>query len=385
MLGYDNQRRNNYFHFLEVKRWNKLKWIDEAALEKLVASLMPRYEPTNLFVSIGLFILTCIIISAGVGFAALIFIDIIDSNSGWLLSLLGALALLFVLQKFVINEKHQFGSGADEATLYSSLVFFHLAFLLLFESLFDSPLSISIFYSVLLGVPAFLYRDRLLTAAAFLSVYAIIFFLAYNIGGIMTLLIPFLLMCLSFFGYRISERKIEKSTDQASEQCWEVINWISIAMFYVSGNYLVVMELSKELGLADAFPFFVKIIFMLLTGTIPLAYIYFGLIKRKLALLNAGLIAVALSLMTIRYYHEMMPIEYALILGGVIILAIVWLALKYWQEDKLGITAKADEELDSGLKIESLVLDQTFGKIDSTSTYSGDGGKFGGGGASGGF
>uniref|UniRef100_UPI00404B2C4F hypothetical protein n=1 Tax=Fulvivirga sp. TaxID=1931237 RepID=UPI00404B2C4F len=87
----------------------------------------------------------------------------------------------------------------------------------------------------------------------------------------------------------------------------------------------------------------------------------------------------------VRYYHSIMPIEYALILGGAIILGIVWLALKFWQEDKLGVTTKADEDLDSGLKIESLVLDQTFGKIDSTNTFSGEGGKFGGGGASGNF
>ncbi|MTI39596.1 hypothetical protein [Fulvivirga lutimaris] len=385
MLGYDKQRRDNYFHFLEVKRWGKLKWIDDEALDKLITALSPRYEPTNLFVSIGLFILTCIIISAGVGFASLIFIEVIDSNSGWFLSLVGALILLFVLQKFVINEKHQFGSGADEATLYSCLGFFHLTFILLFENLFDSALFISIFYFILLGVPAFIYKDRLLTAGAHLALFAVVFFLAYNIGGIMTLLIPFLLMGLSFFGFTFSEKRIVSSTDQATEQCWEVINWISIAMFYLSGNYLVVMELSKELGLADAFPFFVKILFMILTAAIPIAYIYFGLIIRNLALLNIGLIAVALSVMTVRYYHEVMPIEYALILGGAIILGIVWLALRFWKEDKLGVTAKADEDLDSGLKIESLVLDQTFGKIDSTNTFSGEGGKFGGGGASGNF
>lgn len=385
MLGYDKQRRHHYFHFLEVKRWGKLKWVEDEALEKLITALNPRYEPTNLFVSIGLFILTCIIISAGIGFAALIFIDVIDSNSSWFLSLIGALLLLFVLQKFVINERHQFRSGADEATLYSSLLFFHLTFFLLFENLFDSTLFISSFYFILLGVPAYIYKDRLLTAGAYLSLFALVFFSAYNIGGIMTLLIPFLLLGLSFFGFKLSDKKINASTDHASEQCWEVVNWISIAMFYTGGNYLVVMELSQELGLADAFPVFVRIIFMILTAAIPLSYIYFGLIKRNLALLNIGLIAVALSVMTVRYYHSIMPIEYALILGGAIILGIVWLALKFWQEDKLGVTAKADEDLDSGLKIESLVLDQTFGKIDSTNTFSGEGGRFGGGGASGNF
>lgn len=385
MLGYDKQRRDHYFHFLEVKRWAKLKWINEQVLEQLNSALKPKYEPTNLFVSIGLFILTCIIISAGIGFASLILIEAIDSSSAWFLSLLAAIILLLILQKFVIGEKHQFGSGADEAALYSSLLFFHLAFLLLFERLLDEPLIFCIFYVLLLGVPAFIYKDRLLTAGAYLSVYGVVFFAAYKLGGFMTLLIPFLLMGFSYLGFRTSEKKISDSSDYASEHCWEVVNWISIAMFYVGGNYLVVMELSKELGLADAFPFVVKVIFMILTALIPIAYIYFGLLKRNLAMLNVGLIAVALSIMTVRYYHQIMPIEYALILGGIAILAIVWLALNYWKEDKMGITANPDEDVDSGLKIESLVLDQTFGKVDSTNTYSGEGGKFGGGGASGNF
>ena len=385
MLGYNKERRNNYFHFLEIKKWVKLNWIDEITFEKINETLRPRYEQTHLFVGIGLFMLTCIIISAGIGFAALIFSDIIDSDSIWIPSVLASLALLFILQKYVIQEKQQFASGADEATLYASLLFFTISFFLLFDNGIDEPLVVFIYYFFLFGLPAYFYKDRLLTACASFSLYAVVFFTAFKLGGFMTLFIPFLLMGFAAGSFKFSLNKLASSDNSASEKCWEVVHWISIAVFYLGGNYLVVMELSTTLDLADAFPLFVKIIFIILTALIPIGYIYFGLKKRNLALLNIGLIAVTASIMTARYYHQVMPIEYELILGGVILLGIVWFALKYWKEDKMGITIKPDADLDSGLKIESLVLDQTFGKIEGTSTFSGDGGKFGGGGASGNF
>lgn len=385
MFGYNKERRNNYFHFLEIKRWVKLNWIDDKTFENINESLKPKYEQTNLFIEIGLFILTFVIISAGVGFAALLFSDLLDSKSVWFLSFLASMSLLFILQKYLINEKQQFASGADEATLYASLLFFALSFFLLFENLFDEPLAVFIFHFFLFGMPAYIYKDRLLTACASFSLDAIVFFAAYNLGGFMTLFIPFLLMGVAAGSYKISSAKIDSSDDNATEQCWEVVNWISMVVFYLGGNYLVIMELSKSLDLADTFPLFINIIFMILTALIPLGYIFYGLKKKKLAMLNLGMAAVALSIMTLRYYHEILAIEYELIIVGIAILGIAWLAVKYWEEDRMGITAKPDEDLDSELKIESLVLDETFGKIDSTQSFSGDGGKFGGGGASGNF
>jgi hypothetical protein len=386
MLGYNKQKRANFFHIEVVEKWRNRKWITDQEFKNLSDKLMPRYEHSNIFVNIGLFILTVIIISAGLGLIVLLFHDAIDFDNFWFSSLLTASLLFFLLQKFVIGDKNQFRTGADDAMLYASMLFAFGFFFFLFEdSIFDSGISVSLFFIIFFGVPAVIYLDRLLTAMTVFSLLAFLFFLLFKLGNTAAMFIPFVMMVISAAGYFISTKKMLTAKNKAIEECIEIIYWISIGVFYLSGNYWVVIELSNELGLGSAFPLPIQLFLYAFTIVVPLLYIYFGLKRKEMSLLNAGLGAVAISVLTIRYYHQLLSIEYALILGGMVLLGVAYAAMKYWAIERNGITLEPDEDVDSGLKLESLIIAESFGKSEVDSGFEGQGGEFGGGGASGDF
>ncbi|HNP18685.1 MAG TPA: hypothetical protein PKL31_09650 [Fulvivirga sp.] len=384
MIGYDRQKRANYFHFDEIGKWKKQGWISDAEYRMLDEKLMPRYDSTNFFIRIGLFLLTTVILSAGIGFGGLLVSGIISNSNAWFFCLMAAGGCITVLQKIVIEERNQFRSGMDDAALYGGLQFIFLAFFLLLEDIFfNDPLMISVFCFFFFLVPTRIYLDRLLTAITVFSAYAIFFFALDKLDGLWAA--PFLMMAVSAIFYVASKKAIDNTKGLAHEECWWVVKWIAIVMFYAAGNCFVVIELSVELlGIADssAVPF--KWLFYIFTVLVPAAYIYFGLQKKHLALLNIGLLAVAVSVFSIRYYHNYVPIELILIIGGLFLIAIAWLALRYWKTDRKGITIKPDEVADQ-LIVESLIIDQTLGVQDAPSGFEGGGGKFGGGGASGEF
>jgi hypothetical protein len=386
MLGYNKQKRSNFFHIDVVKKWKNRMWITDQDFDTLSNKLIPRYEHSNIFVNIGLFILTVIIISAGLGFFGLLFNELIDFDNFWFSSLFTASLLFFLLQKIVIDGKNQFRTGADDAMLYAIMLFAFGFFFFLFEdSIYDSEISVSLFFIIFFGAPAFIYLDRLLTAMTVFSLLAFLFFLLFKLGNTAAMFIPFVMMVISAAGYFISTKKMLTAKNKAIEECIEIIYWIAIGVFYLSGNYWVVIELSHELGLGSAFPLPIRLFLYAFTIVVPLLYIYFGLKRKEMSLLNAGLGAVAISVLTIRYYHQLLSIEYALILGGLVLLGVAYAAMKYWVNERNGITLEPDEDVDSGLKLESLIIAESFGKSDVDTGFEGQGGEFGGGGASGDF
>jgi uncharacterized membrane protein YgcG len=386
MIGYDRNKRNNFFHNSEIMRWKKQGWISDQEFKTVDEKLMPRYEHTNFFIRAGLFLLTVVIISAGLGLCTLFVSNIISESNGWFFSLLAAGVLFLLLQTLVIGKRNQFRSGMDDAALYSGLLFLFIAFILLFEdSLFDDELRASIFFLAFFSIPAVIYLDRLLVAITVLTIYGVSFIIINKLGGLWA--VPFIMMIISAVLYAVSKKAGVKTTSKAVEQCWDIVLWIAIAMFYVSGNCFVVIELSIELlKVEDASGVPFQWVFYVFTVVVPMLYIFFGLYKKQLSLLNIGLLAVAVSVMSILYYHDVMTFEYTLILGGVVLIAVAWLALHYWKKDNNGITLKPDEDTIDGLNLESLIVIQTLGnQTDSAESFEGGGGEFGGGGASGQF
>jgi hypothetical protein len=123
------------------------------------------------------------------------------------------------------------------------------------------------------------------------------------------------------------------------------------------------------------------------TILIPLIYVYFGLKKKNDILLGCGLILIAVSVATIRYYHAIMPLDIALILSGVMLLIICRLAYLYLKTPRHGIKYEKNEGEDPWLSkdVEAMVIAQALAQQHAPvhqkhNTGFGEG-KFGGGGA----
>jgi hypothetical protein len=57
----------------------------------------------------------------------------------------------------------------------------------------------------------------------------------------------------------------------------------------------------------------------------------------------------AYSIFTIRYYHQLLPIEVALVIGGIALFLVAYLSIKRLQFRETGLTFKPDRGSDSSL------------------------------------
>jgi hypothetical protein len=171
-----------------------------------------------------------------------------------------------------------------------------------------------------------------------------------------------------------------------------VLKGFSLLLFYLSGNYLVVRELAGVL-LNTEIPVGTEIplapFFYAFTLAVPVLYIVYALRQKSRLLLWIGLLALAFSVFTIRYYHHFLPPAVALTLGGVLLFMVAYFAIKKLKDKTTGITFQPDRSANGNLAMaETLITVAQFGQkaaVASDSNSGFGGGGFSGGGSEGGY
>jgi hypothetical protein len=97
-------------------------------------------------------------------------------------------------------------------------------------------------------------------------------------------------------------------------------------------------------------------------------------------LLIIGLLAVVFSIFTYRFYFSVLPIEWALTLGGILLIFGAILIIRYLRKPKFGISDEPTNEKSFG-NISTLITAQILGKSPEPKGINFGGGDFGGGGA----
>jgi hypothetical protein len=130
---------------------------------------------------------------------------------------------------------------------------------------------------------------------------------------------------------------------------------------YAAGNYLVVREGNAELlgGGSPSQQIPLAPLFYAFTAGIPLLYIVLSLRRHDRLLLTMGLLTLAFSTYTLRYYRSLLPPEIAATLGGAVLLLGALAALRYLLTPRHGLTAAADKDATPQFNLESLVVAQT--------------------------
>src|SRR6478735_6374118 len=155
------------------------------------------YSP-NLFIRIGLFLLTAVISLMGFGIFCLMILNSSDKGFGTMTIIYGLLT--YGGLEFIIHDKKHFRSGIDDA-----LMLFSLGFIITGVNLLADPVSSYLGQSILVFVPAFYFLLRfgnvLMAGIAFLSFISIVFFVFMRMGDVAKYVMPFLLMAISLFIY----------------------------------------------------------------------------------------------------------------------------------------------------------------------------------------
>lgn len=358
----------------------------KAILEKYPVGL---YTP-NIFIRVGLFLLTGVICSFAYGLISLIISssDIIFTPGYFLF--LGIIT--YVALELVVKNINHFRSGVDDALIWYSSGLILSAFYLYTDKgdwMIQQDLAIAGFMVALGTYYSLRFADVLMTIATFLSFIAYIF-IAWNkipIWGMATM--PFLMMAIGLLSYLISRFNISKPLTIHYTNCLLALQVLSLLLLYLAGNYFVVQTLGNETAPTENARVPFAPFFWAWTILIPFLYLGIGIKKKDVVLLRTGLLLVAAAAFTFRNYYHVMPIDVTLSIIGAVLLLGAYLIMRYLKTPKHGFTYEVldEENIMDKLKIESLIVSETFSGTPATpdpGTHFG-GGNFGGGGASSNF
>lgn len=361
---------------------NNLITADE--LQQIKEKYPVHFYTPNFFIRIGLFILTVIIVSFSFSLFSVIFMSSIENAMKGLLLFFSLLT--YAALEFMIEKNNHYKSGVDDALMWNSAGMFLASLMLIIDS---GALTNCILTFLVSFYCSARFADRIMSAVAFLSFLAILFFLFTDHLGISKAIIPFVLMAASAAVYLLMTRLEKKTNLKNYEHCFTVIIICSLLSFYAAGNYYVVREVNNvmfHLTNDGSLPF--GWLFWILTVLIPILYIIRGVQKKDVIFLRIGVLLIAAMIFTIRYYYSILPIEIVMTLAGPVLLILSYVLINYLKQPKFGFTYS---ELNSANKdekslIESLVIVETLGQqAKPADTTKFGGGSFGGGGAGGEF
>nr|WP_068890185.1 hypothetical protein [Pedobacter panaciterrae] len=392
MIIYNNVWLANLLVREEAQRARKVEAISIDEQKKIDDMYPVGFYTPNIFIRIGLFILTCIIVSFSIGLFMLMVSDF-KINDTWGFFLFFGIITYLALEAMVRTSNH-FKSGVDDALMWISGGLLLTTFILLqADANPDFPYSrISFFVFLLALFYALRFTDMLMTAISLLALIATIFFVWKDLFSWGMSTMPFLIMLASSGLYFLSKRSVGKQLTIYYTNCLYVVQIISLLVLYLAGNYYIVQSLSPaNAGVYNStepqpvpFGFF----FWLWTILVPFIYVTLGIKNKDTIILRTGLLLIAAAAFTFRNYYHVMPIEGGLSIVGIVLLSVCYGVIKYLKTPKYGFTyedLEQDHFMDK-IKVESLIVSETFSgtQPQSDSTRFG-GGDFGGGGASGNF
>lgn len=387
MLAYNSNTLDN----LEIKEEAEIALrkdcIDVATYKAIEAAHPVNFYTPNPIIKIGLFILTTIIICFSLGLLTLMTLDALRSERGFAGLCIFAGVACYVALELFIREKKLFRAGVDDALLWGTVLLLISSLIAYdFDHVSMTTWCLVTFIVTLLATLRF--ADMVMAGAAFLAFLGLVFSLLIKLGPVSKTVTPFVVMALSLAVYFIVRRWMKQVAFRHYKHCLTVISVLALLTLYLAGNYFVVREVSNDmfdLQLQDGQSIPGALFFWIYTTIIPFIYLYLGIRKKDAILLRTGMILLAAIVFTVRYYHSVMPLETAMVVGGLVLTFGAWALIRYLQIPRHGFTYVETDEpsLADKLKLESLIIAQTYVPGAHTPDMDFGGGTGGGGGASG--
>lgn len=355
MLAYNKTELDNLEIATAAEKAFKYQYISAAERDSIIAAHPAKLYTPNIFLRIGIFILTTIIAAFSLGLLALMSLNQrTDEFFSGLVLFFGIIC--YAVAELLIKEKHHYKSGADDALIYFSFACICSSIILLTH--YEDKERLMALIAAVLGVYFSLrFADMIVTAVAFVAVMYLLYVCLPN---------PWVMMILSLGIYLLSIRLNNKYYTNNII----VLQALSLLTLYAAGNYYIVREVTEQS----------QDIFWVSTVLIPFIYLGLGIYKKDKTLLRIGLVLMAAVVFTIRYYHSIAPLEVVMTLAGAGMIAIAYILTRYLKIPRKGFTSAEDDD-ELVLQLESLVIAQTFHK---TGAPAEDHFKFGGGTGSGG-
>ncbi|UOQ71739.1 hypothetical protein [Hymenobacter cellulosilyticus] len=357
-----------------ARRWGKAKLLLPEQVKAIGEAFPSEFYQPHLFIRIALFIFTCLgnMTAAGLVFLAVMGIGSPRGDSEEVRGLLGCLLCgggSLLLLEVLISSNHLYRSGVDNALLYLGVAYFAVALVIGYDLLMPHSIDLDDLqeYGLLWPLLALLavvmltaiirYADPLAAALTQLLYLGIVGAVVLRLP-LGRALLPFALMLACVGSYWLVRQLTRRPDYLYYRPAVRTVKALTLAFFYLAGNYLVVREanaLLNHLEFSQQIPF--APLFYLFTVAIPLVYLYQGLRRADRILLYAGLLGLCFSIYTYRFYRSVLPPEWALTLGGLFLIGLSGWALRYLRPARHGLTSQpAGSPAFSQLNLESLVM-----------------------------
>ncbi|NRT15823.1 hypothetical protein HNP99_002183 [Flavobacterium sp. 28A] len=387
MIVYDKIELQNLSLLEEAGSLQKAGFFDKEQYGAIEKTFVVPKTNNNLVIRILFFILGVFLYSSICGFLALIAIDSIHNSSEYLVF---SFAIIGIIGSEILSRSTYYGHGLDDAFILGSQL--ALAIGIGITSDFNE-----------LVMAAFITGTALLSYLRYLHLsMALLFSLALTytiVLGIFELnesiqaFLPFIMMAFALAIYFSSKTALQKLATPFYYNGLLLAKNFALILFYFSGNYLIVRELSIDLLGQDVapgsdIPF--AYLFYAFTFIVPASYLYFGLVKKDRILLWIGLLSLCFSVFTIRYYYSVLPVEIALTIGGAVLFATTLFTILKLKNKETGITFQPDRftKTNAFLNADILITSQIGGlkpEVTTQSPMEFGGGDFSGGGSGGSF
>lgn len=367
-------------------------------------SASPFYSP-NFFARMGLFLFGNLGASSAFGLFALIFLSSGDRNLGFLLIFSGV-ALGFSLEAMLRRHRPFFRAGLEEAALYGALGCLVAGLIWSFELYKDIPVGFLVLVTMAFALAAIRYADGLLAVAAYALGLYVVFSWAAGWGDRARYVLPPLVIAISSAMIWASGKALRHSAWRYWHHLGKALRCVAILTCYAGGNNLAVRELSQslfDLSLATNEDIPLALVFYGYSFGFPIFCIAWGLRQHDRLFLHMGLVLAGFAVFTYKYYHHGIPLEIGMVIGGVILLGVAIAALKWFRHPRFGISSQSQESFqpEGAQNLEGLAAlanisghgtthqnpggDEPIAEGFPDKGLQGEGGKFGGGGASSGF
>lgn len=368
---------------LEAEDLYKSKLLSDEQWHKIRKEYASKLYTPSIFMRVLFFIVSLIGMMTVIGPIGAIFNDMRESGYRILSFILGIL-LLVIIEKPLIKDKNHFNSGIIEAGIYSGLSF--IAFSVLGS---DPPNLIfcAIVGYLLASFAAIRYLNLLALVLAIGFFGWILFQTITALGSIVEAFMPFIFMITFATIYWHSKKLQEKLTNVIFDDQFVILKSIALLVFYLASNYFVVRELSislmgLQLSASDDIPF--AILFYLLTALVPIGYVYWGIKQKSILFIRIGLLTLALSVLTFKYYFSLGAPMLTVTICGAVLIVIALVLFNYLKQIRSGFTREIllnDKGNSSDLT--AIIASQTLGgnKMNDPDDVIFKGGSFGGAGA----
>lgn len=379
MLAYNKELLANSFLVSEAKTLYKMKFISKAQLADIATQLPLLQSNRNILVRFGFFLLGCFLFSSVLGSVMMLFMPLLDNNYKvmfYFYALIGLVGAEFLAAKKY--HKH----GLDDAFILSMQGAFYAAIGFSFEA------SLPVFIAMLVvGILACIrYVHTLSALISCIGLVGLLFNLITEKHLMATLFLPFVGFLLAIGIYFVFRKLYSNPKNYLYTNALLVTKVFSLVLGYFSVNYMVVRELSQSLmgiTVEEGGDIPLALLFYGLTFLVPLFYIGYSIYTKDRMLLVVGILTLGYSFFTIRYYYQLMPLEIALLLGGIVLFAIVFAAIRLLKDKETGVTFKPDRSADSNLILNAQAL-LINSQVDIKPVAGQENMPFGGGGFSGG-